>query len=160
MFPFCCFFQLTYFSHNIFLLVIGSYAEAKIAIEEVLKRARSLDDKLTAYLHHILCQCDQTRDYSIATEEGVRILNIYGYGIPSSPTQIYMMKEEVKLKMALRNCSYSCLNDLQVTDEPIFSLFGHVMKNALFASKERLLRIIAWKAIQFALKRGVDRYAR
>ncbi|KAL9180014.1 hypothetical protein ACHAXT_007984 [Thalassiosira profunda] len=136
---------------------LGSYDKARLAIEEVLNHAKTLDEKLVAHEHRMLCKADESRDYAQGVEEGVKILNLYGYNIPNSPTKACMMKEEAKLKVAMRNRRYSCLCDLPVVDVPILVLFTHVEKYAFFSSKDNILRILAWKAIECSLKYGIDR---
>jgi len=136
---------------------LGDFDRANAAIDEVIKHGKSSEDKLAAYSYQLFCKCDHTRDYRTITEEGVRILNKYGYAVPLSPTKAYMIKEQAKLKISLGSCSYSCLINLQVTHEPIILLFVHVMRCALFSSQERLLKILAWKAISFAARKGVDK---
>ena len=136
---------------------LGFFDKSRVAIEEVLNHAKTMDEKLVAHLHLMLCKTDESRDYALGVEEGVRILNLYGYNIPNSPTKPAMMKEEAKLKVAMRNRPYSCLCDLPVVEVPILLLFKHVAKYALFSSKDNILRILAWKAIECSLKYGIDR---
>lgn len=137
---------------------IGSYSDAKLVIDKVLQNAKSLDDKLQAYLHQLLCEIEESSDYPRGLIDGVRILNLYGFGIPAAITNTCLMKEGVKLKMAFRNRSYHILVDLPVKDDPIFHLFMHVQKCALFTSNVKFVKVLAWKSIQHAIKRGMGRH--
>jgi len=137
---------------------LGSYSNAKLVIDKILKNAKSLDDKLQAYIHQMLCEIEETSDFSQGANDGVKILKLYGYNIPATISTTYMMKEEMKVKMALKNGSYSCLAKLPLKDEPILSLFMHVQKFALYASNEKLVKILAGKAIRCAIKRGMSRH--
>ena len=80
----------------------GSYEQARLAIEQVLDNAKSLDDKMTAYIHQLYCEEKETSDYARIAVDGSKILNMYGCGIPSTLTKVTMMKEEAKFKLALK----------------------------------------------------------
>ena len=137
--------------------VLGSYDETRLAIEEVLKYAKTNIDKLQAYLHQMLCTCVETSDYANGAVEGTKILNLYGFRFPSKITDACLMKEEMKLKIALKNGSYSCLARLPLIDDPIFWLFAQTQKNAQFSGNQSLLKLLSLKAIQHAIKCGMDR---
>lgn len=100
----------------------------------------------------------KSRDYDTAAENGVKILNLYGCDIQSPPRKSSMLKEGMKLKLALRNRSYASLNDLPVVETPMAELFYNVIRWAQFSKKDELLRLLAWKAIRAAFKRGIDKY--
>lgn len=138
------------------LYCTGDLDETKKTINVVLKNGKTMNDRRLAYLHEVMCKADETRDYSLAVEHGVRVLNLFGYGIPTSPTKAHIAKEEIKLKMALRNRSYSSLTNLHVANVPILAIFKHVGKYALFSGKGDVLKVLAWKAIRCALKNGMD----
>lgn len=135
---------------------LGDLEETKKAINIVLKNGNTKNDRRLAYVHEVICKAEETRDYSLAVEHGVHVLNLFGYGIPTSPTRTYIAKEEVKLKVALRNQSYSSLTKLHVANVPILALFKHVTKFALFSGKGDVLKVLAWKAIHCVLKNGMD----
>ena len=129
---------------------------ANFDINNVIKYAKTNDDKLTAYLYQMLCKCDETSDYSQAAVEGVKILNKCGFNIPTNISKAYMMKEEMKIKLALRNRSYSCLTKLPIIVDPIFCVFMQVIRVSAF-SDVNLSKVVARKAIQCAIKRGIGR---
>eukprot|EP00571_Detonula_confervacea_P005110 CAMPEP_0172324898 /NCGR_PEP_ID=MMETSP1058-20130122/52584_1 /TAXON_ID=83371 /ORGANISM="Detonula confervacea, Strain CCMP 353" /LENGTH=516 /DNA_ID=CAMNT_0013041311 /DNA_START=150 /DNA_END=1697 /DNA_ORIENTATION=- len=135
---------------------VGSFNKARLAIGEVLKHAKSLDEKLQAHRHQLLCQTAETRDYSMGVEMGIKILNRFGFDIPATLSKTYMMKEEMKLKMAMKNRSYSCLIDLPLTYAPVLSIFYHVIRFALFSSQEAVVKLLTWKAIKYSIKNGTD----
>ena len=129
-----------------------------MAIGNVLRYAKTLDDKIQAHLHQLLCKIDQTSDYKNGVLEGIKILNLYGYDIPKQEvSKTYIAKEEVKLKLALKNRSYSCLTKLQVIDDPIFYLFFQIQKYCLFSGNDKVMKVLTWKAIQLATNKGMDR---
>eukprot|EP00579_Thalassiosira_antarctica_P001484 CAMPEP_0201869558 /NCGR_PEP_ID=MMETSP0902-20130614/3031_1 /ASSEMBLY_ACC=CAM_ASM_000551 /TAXON_ID=420261 /ORGANISM="Thalassiosira antarctica, Strain CCMP982" /LENGTH=1165 /DNA_ID=CAMNT_0048395085 /DNA_START=172 /DNA_END=3669 /DNA_ORIENTATION=+ len=136
---------------------VGSLEHARIAIGEVLKHTKSLDDKLQAHRYQLLCQTIETRDYSMGVEMGITILNLYGFNIPAKLKKTYMMKEQMKLKMAMKNRSYSCLVDLPLTYAPVLSIFYHVIRCALFSENKEVLKLLTWKAIKYSLKNGIDK---
>jgi len=142
----------------LFLIPQGSYDPAQAAIDRVLKNGKSLDDKLQAYLHQMLCKANQASNYQKGAEEGCKLLNLYGFAIPSTISKLYLVKEEIKLKLALKNRPYSCLVKLPLKEDPIFHLFMEVQKFALWTSNAKLLKIVSWKAIAHACKRGMSKY--
>jgi len=136
---------------------LGHLTDAMPLIEAVLENARSLDDKFIAHLNKVLCQCEATRDYDIGTEECAKVLKMYGYDFPLSPTKADIMKEEVLLNIVLRNRPYSYLVNLPVKDIPVFELINHLSRFSLLSGKTRLLTLIAMKAIRISLDKGIDR---
>ena len=71
----------------------GNYKEAKQNIDSVLKNATSLDDMIVAYLRQLLCKMDETLDYAQGVEDGITILNKYGFEIPGKLTKTCMIKK-------------------------------------------------------------------
>ena len=151
---------LAYFNSRMLLfgLSTGSRDMANFAISNVIKYAKTNDDKLTAYLYQMLCKCEETSDYSQAAEQGAKILNLYGFSIPTNITKACMLKEEMKLKMALHLGSYSCLTKLPIIEDPIFHLLRETQNFAAISGNSKLSKIVTWKAIQCALKRGMDKH--
>ena len=130
-----------------------------MAAEGVFNHAKSLDDKLEAYTYQLLCEIEEKSDYSQGLKDGLKILDLYGFSISQDISKAYMTKEEMKLKMALKNRSYSCLTSLPlIKDEPIFYLFATVQKYAYYTGNEKHVMVIAWKAIRHSMKRGMDRW--
>ncbi len=129
-----------------------------IAIEKLLEHAKTNDDKFIAYLYRMLCHCDQTRDYNAATEEGLSIMKLFGYGIPSSPNKADMMKEEMLLNVSLRNRNFSFLVDLPIRDQPILELIDHWSGLAVCCSKEKEVQVVTWRAIRHSIDHGIDRH--
>ncbi len=142
---------------SVVFLQSGHLCEAMPSIETVLKNARSLDDKFIAHLNKVLCQCEETRDYDIGAEECAKILKLYGYDVPLSPTKSDIMKEELLVNIGLRKRPYSYLVNLPVRDIPVFELMNHLSRFSLLSGKTRLLTFIAMKAIRISLEKGIDR---
>lgn len=117
-----------------------------------------MDDKLVAYRHQILCISVETRDYAKSLEEGIKVLNIYGFDFPSSPTVKDIVKEEMRVKIALHHRPYSCLLERPIAENPIMELFKNLTRFALLSGNDRLLRILCWKAIRVALTKGIDHH--
>ena len=136
----------------------GSRDLANFEINNVLKYAKTNNDKLHAYLYQMLCKCDETKNYSQASVDGIKILNRYGFHIPKKITKAYMMTEDFKLKLALRNRSYMCLTELPVIEDPIFHLFEQTHTCAGLSGNTQLAKIVTWKAINCALNRGIDKH--
>ncbi len=110
-------------SLNIALTLTGKYDAARAIIDEVIRKAKTPDEKLNAYTHRILCLTNETSEYGKGAEMGVEILTKYGFDIPLSPTKTVLAKEEMKYKLALRNRSLiSCLSSLPVKDDPLLAL--------------------------------------
>ena len=115
---------------------------------------------LTAYMRQLLCKMEQTADYSVGVVDGLAILNKYGFDIPKKITKAYIVKEEMKLKMAMKGKSYGCLKELPKCPkkyEPMFLLLRQLQLYAQFSGNEDLVKIIVWKTIQFAIKHGMGR---
>ena len=91
-----CFFSQQTHSYNI--VSTGSYDASRVAIDEVAQNAKTLEEKLNAYTHRVMCLTNQTGDYGKGAEIGLEILSKYGINIPLSPTKIDMAKEEMKVK--------------------------------------------------------------
>jgi hypothetical protein len=84
----------------------------------VLNNAKSLRDKLSAYMHRVKSQCETTKDYKIAAREGVKVLQKFSYNIPLEPTKADVAREKIKLKLALKGRSYSHLATLPAVEDP------------------------------------------
>ena len=151
-----CLIFLAFPLHSLICSSKGFYFNARLLIKEVLQSARSLDDKLQAYLYQLRCKTEETRDYSHGFIDGVEILNLYGFGIPTTMSNI--IKEELKLKVALRNRSYSSLAKLPVKDEPIFELFMTVQKYAQWSSNVNCVKVLSLKSIKHAIRSGMGRH--
>jgi hypothetical protein len=100
----------------------GSFDAARAAIHEVVQNAKTLDEKLNAYTHRVMCLMSQTNEYGKGAEIGLEILSKYGIDIPLTPTKALMTKEEMKFKLALRNRSISCVIDFPLKDDPLLFL--------------------------------------
>eukprot|EP00985_Skeletonema_marinoi_P025591 scaffold18962_cov140-Skeletonema_marinoi.AAC.4 len=136
---------------------LGCFDEATAAIDEVLANGKTLDDKFIANVNQFMVKCDSSRDYGTAIEDGIKILNMYGYKIPLKPTKADVVKEEMKAKMALKNRPYSCLAEIPVKDDPIFQLFAHVCECAIFQSHERLLTVLLKRLIRRVIDDGMGK---
>ena len=139
----------------------GCYDHEEDAIDEVIINGRSLDDKAVAYLHKLLAS-DTTSDYEAGLRDGVEILNLYGFELPENakPSRTYFLKEEAQFKLATRRGLYNTLKDLPSAPVPVIPIFDCVMKQTAFLSSDsaaRMARILAWKAIRYTAKHGVDR---
>ena len=101
----------------------GAFDAARAAIDEVVQNAKTLDEKLIAYAHRIMCLMSETSEYGKAAEIGLEILRKYGFDIPLSPTKSVMAKEEMKYKLALRNRSLlSHLTSFPIKEDPLLAL--------------------------------------
>jgi hypothetical protein len=69
-----------------------------------------------------------------------------------------LIKEGVKVKMALHNRGYTLLLEQPVTDVPIMELFKTLTRYALLADNDRILKLLCWKAVRLALAKGVDHH--
>lgn len=136
---------------------LGYFEKATAAIDEVLANARTLEDKFVANVNQFMVKRDTTRDYGTAIEDGIKILNMYGYNIPLNPTKADEVKQDMKVKMAMKNRPYYCLVDCPIKDDPIFSLFSHVSECALFQSHERLATILVKRLIRRVLDHGMGK---
>ena len=136
---------------------MGRYEVTSNAINEILKRGRSLDDKINAYLYDI-DKYDPVNEYDEGVKKGVAVLRLYGFDIPTSlsPSKTVMAKEEVKLQLALRN-SYLNLQKLSDQELPLMSVFQLVARYCLFTNRDTLSKLICWKGVIYASKRGFDR---
>lgn len=125
----------------------------------MLENANSKNDKLIAYTYQLQCQSERTKNYPQVLKDGCQILNIYGFSIPSSFSKVYMVKEEAKLKMALKNGSYSRLLKLRMNDKDgVFRLCFQVNRCAMFSGQSDAGIVVSWKVIQYAIKHGMDRH--
>mmetsp|Transcript_8321 Transcript_8321/g.19077 ORF Transcript_8321/g.19077 Transcript_8321/m.19077 type:complete len:1103 (+) Transcript_8321:335-3643(+) len=136
---------------------LGRYEVTSKAINEILERGRSLDDKINAYLYDI-DKYDPVNEYDEGVKRGVAVLRMYGFDIPTSlsPSKTFMAKEDVKLQLALRN-SYLNLQKLSDQELPLMSVFQLVARYCLFTNRDTLSKLICWKAVIYASKRGFDR---
>lgn len=129
-------------------------------IDIVLNNATSVDDMLLAYLRKLLTEMEETKNYIEGVAIAVDILNKYNMEIPKKITKAYIVKEEMKLKLAMRNKSYSCLADLPLchkTYDPLFALFRQLLLLSMWTGNDDMKNVAVWKAIQFAVKEGMGR---
>ena len=114
---------------------------------------------MIAYINQLHCEEKETSDYARIAVDGSKILNMYGYDIPSTITKVTMMKEEGKFKLALKNGSYAKLLKLKMNEgQGLFQLIIAVNRSAMFSGNKNLSKLICWKAIELAIKEGMDRY--
>lgn len=135
-------------------LPTGAYSTAKLSIQNVLNKAFSMKDKLHAHIYQMLCNIGETSDYTKGLNDGLALLKLYGFDIPKDISKAYMTKEEMKMKMAMKGRSYSCLTKHSVNDEStgIGRLFSEVQVYAMYTGHEKHVQILAWRAIQHAIK--------
>ena len=138
--------------------ILGHHDRVFIAVDEVLNHAKTLRDKLLAYMYRVKSQCDSTKDYKTAAREGAKVLNMFSYNIPLEPTKVDLAREKMKLKLAFKGRSYSYLATLPVTDDPVFELFSFVCRDALFSGQPGLLMVAGYAAIRRALEKGIDKH--
>lgn len=136
--------------------IMGNHNRVTVAVDEVLDHAKSLTDKLSAYLYRVRSQCDVTKDYKSAAREGAKILNMFSFNIPLEPTNLDLVREKMKLKLAFKSRSYSYLATLPVIEDPLFELISYVCRDALFSSQPRLLMMVGYTAVRRAIKKGID----
>lgn len=81
---------------------------------------------------------------------------MYGIDIPQDISKMTFKKEEMKMKVALKG-SYSCLMKIKLTDNcPILYLIQQIQKYAFFSGHDSHATVLGWKAIQHAMKNGMD----
>ena len=136
---------------------LGHFDKAMVAIDDVLTNAKTLDDKFVAYINQFMVKCDASRDYWTAIEDGLKILNMYGYNIPLHPTKADVIKQDMKLKLALKNRPFTCLAEIPVKNHPIFELFSSVCESALYTSQERLMAVLVKKLIVRVIEGGMGK---
>ena len=139
---------------------LGKYDYANSNIDIVLRNSNSIDDMLVAYLHQLLCKMEVSLDYAAGSINGVVILSKYGFDIPNKITKACIVKEEMKLKMAMHGKSYACLKELSLCPkkyDTLFSLLRQLQLYAQFSGNGDLGKIIVWKAMQFAIKHSMGR---
>lgn len=137
---------------------LGNHDQMSAAIDEVLNHATFLKDKFSAYLHGVKHLSANLNDYRASSHEGVKVLNMFSYNIPLQPTKADMVREKVKLKLALKGRSFASLINLHVTEDPIFELFAHVCMDSMFSGQPRLVTVVAWIAVRRAIQVGCDGY--
>jgi hypothetical protein len=150
---FCCCFQQAQSNNQSFALT-GAYDAARVAIDEVVRNAKTPDEKLNAFTHRVMCLMSETSDYGKGAEIGLEILSKYGFDIPQSPTKTVMAKEEMKYKIALRNRPISCLTTLPIQDDSVLALCQQLNICAMYSGKMDVMKLLNWKIIQYVLKRG------
>ena len=134
----------------------GKFDESWLNVKEVLNNAITLDDKLVAHRYKIVLTYAETRDYNESLKEGLCILEMHGFDFPPNPSAAECLKEELKVKMALRNRPYSCMLDQPLVKNPLMEIFKVVNSQALLSGKDKLLKLICWKAIRLGLAKGID----
>lgn len=81
---------------------------------------------------------------------------MYGVDIPQDISKMTFKKEEMKMKVALKG-SYSCLMKIPIVDNcPILYLIQHIQKYAFFSGNANHCTVLGWKAIQHAMKNGMN----
>ena len=136
---------------------LGNQDRVAIAIDEVLDHAKSLRDKFWSLLHRVK-SLRQAKDYRTAAQEGVKVLHLFSYNIPLTPTKVDLLREKIKLRLAFKGQSYAALANLPVREDPIFELFFQVCCDSLFSGQTRLLEVVAWTAIRRAIEKGIDKH--
>ena len=116
-----------------------------------------MKDKLQAHIYEMLCNIGETSDYSKGLNDGLILLKIYGFDIPKEISKAYMTKEEMKMKVALKGRSYSCLTKLPVNNESagMGRVFSEVQVYAMYTGHEKHVQVLAFRAIQHFMKSGL-----
>ncbi len=136
---------------------LGNGDRMSTAIDEVLDHAICLRDKFSAYLH-VVKHLSDSKGYRAGSHEGVKVLNMFSHNIPLQPTKSDMVREKMKLRLALKGRSLASLISLQVIEDPMLELFFQVCMDSLFSGQPRLVMVVAWTAIRCAIKKGIDGY--
>ena len=127
-------------------------------MKEVLDHAKNLDDKLVAHRYKIKLTYAETRDYSESIQEAISILKMHGFNLSPNPSAAECFKEEMKVKLALRERSYSCLLDTPLVKCPLMEICVDVARQSTLSGKAKLLKLICWKTIRIGLLKGVDHH--
>ena len=136
---------------------LGNGDRMSAAIDEVLDHAMCLRHKFSAYLH-VVKNLSDSKGYRAGSHEGVKVLKMFSHSIPLQPTKSDMVREKMKLRLALKGRSLASLINLQIIEDPMLELFFQVCMDSLFSGQPRLVMVVAWTAIRCAIKKGIDGY--
>jgi hypothetical protein len=141
---------------------VGNYLETKAAIDEVDKYANnSLGDKCTAHYTKVAMTVEtNSRNHAMGAEESVELLRTtYGLNIPIRPTKADIVKEKIRLKIALGTRPMTILSDLPIMqDDRRMKLLGQLAHFSNLAHNTRLTTFVTLRAILISLEKGINKY--
>ena len=126
---------------------------------DVLRNAKSLEDKSTAYLYRmkgfgVNAAGDDGRQ---AVREGLEICKIYGLKFPYPAKKPHLLKESAQLKAALRGRPLTALSKLPPTrDAAPFERLRALQGYARAACDGDLEALLVHRAVRLALKGGIS----
>lgn len=135
----------------------GHYHRVVVYIEEIVKNAACLEDKLRAYAAWIRSMGQQD-NLSEATTVGIALLRQLE-PFPSRPTKFSILKELLKVRMALRGKTDHDLLNIPRMNDPIKTATLHIL-NLIFMSgylaRSPYTSLVAFRSIILTLKYGMN----
>jgi predicted ATPase len=135
----------------------GNYERVVLYIEEIVEKARCLEDKLRAYAA-LIRSMGQQDNLQEATTVGIDVLDQLGEPLPSKPNKFAVNKELTKVKMALRGKTNQDLLNLPPMKDSIKSATLQIL-NLIFLSsyqaRSPYTPLVAFRAVALTLKYGM-----
>lgn len=139
---------------------MGNFDAGFAHAEEVLKKAKTSYDQLLAQSCCVSMYYEGNRDDSLWIVKGLEFLAMHGItNIPSKPSIFHVLKEAIKLQIALKRRSLICVTEFPIaTDEASlaeFAISKAFLANAVLAKEEFLVAILAHRMVTTALTRRI-----
>lgn len=132
----------------------------KRAIDEVIWNGKS--NKETIIANHTKVEWiikTNSRNYTMGSDECIRVLASMGLQIPKSPSRFEMLAEYLRTKCALRGRSISAVIDLPIAkDDNVMKMLLQLCETATLAHNHTLNDFCTLRAIRTSLSTGITKY--
>jgi predicted ATPase/serine phosphatase RsbU (regulator of sigma subunit) len=140
------------------LYLNGNYTETENLFQIIVKRTRTIMDKVKAYEIRILALISESR-FKEALDTGMVILGLLGYRFPDNPRKWHLIAGLVKIKIALKKKSdEAILGAGAMSDSKVLAAAKllHKMTSTALFSRPNLYPLIIFKRVEMSLKFGED----
>uniref|UniRef100_A0A7S4N4G3 Orc1-like AAA ATPase domain-containing protein n=1 Tax=Odontella aurita TaxID=265563 RepID=A0A7S4N4G3_9STRA len=139
--------------------ILGNVDEVKVQVDNVIRRGRTLQEKLRAYYTFVQSSGSHsnTRD---AFDTGITVLGFLGESIPPEVTQLELRQELTKTQILLSKNSENDLQKMKTMSDSnkmeAMRFFGLVLFYA-YSVRQEYFPLIACRMVQLSLSYGVCR---
>lgn len=136
--------------------LLGKFNEMDRYIKSVLENAKSILDKIGAYETEIQAQIAKD-NMNKATDIGIEILGKLGLSLPEKFSKIRLVKELIRVKLALIGKTDNDIQNLREMTDPMLLARSRIwvtVAHCLYFTKRWLLPFVFFDAVRMSIKHG------
>ncbi len=142
-------------------MIIGVYDEAEQWLQESLRRARTIDDRLKA--HEIkLNQLTKNHQFAETIAHLLAVLEEIGHPVRRHPSKGLILWELLRVNWYLRNKKIADIPKMKLMEDErakAFQKLGVNSSSSIFGHAPDIAPIINFRGVQFSLKYGLSVYS-